>query len=97
MTTVTVIASIEAQNEKSELIKTALLTLHKDTHAKDKGCIQYDLTLDNENPNLFVVIEIWQSAELLKTHIDSDHFKAFMAETEGSIANFDVKQLTKFA
>ncbi len=53
MSTLTIVAKIEAKSDKVELVKAELLKLIAPTR-KEAGCIQYDLHQDNSNPAVFV-------------------------------------------
>ena len=59
----TIVARILAKPEKRELVKSELLKLIDITRA-EKGCINYDLHQDNENENLFLFYENWESRDL---------------------------------
>ena len=92
-----VVASLKAKTDKIEFIKNELLKLHSATHANDEGCIQYDLHLDNENSDEFLVFEVWESGEHLQKHSNSSHFQAFLAAVDGVCEQFNVKQMTRFS
>ena len=76
MSKLTIIASILAKKSQKELVKSEVLKLVEPTR-KEKGCINYDLHQDNNNENLFIFHENWESEELLKAHTQSAHFIAF--------------------
>lgn len=97
MEKLTIVANLTAKADQVDLVKSELLKLTETTRAQDEGCIRYDLHLDNENPKHFVVLEEWASAALLQQHVDSDHFKACMAATDGALEEFTVNQLTQIA
>ena len=63
MSKLTIVAKIVAKEEKREFVKAELLKLIPITRA-EKGNINYDLHQDNENPNLFLFHENWESREL---------------------------------
>jgi len=93
-TTLTIVARIQAKADKLELVKAALLKLIKPTRAEE-GCLQYDLHQDNVNPEIFVFYENWASRELWQTHMNNDHLKAYMVETEGAVESFIVNEMGK--
>lgn len=45
------------------------------TNEFDEGCIQYELFQDIENPQIFSMIEQWESKEALDAHLDAKHMK----------------------
>ena len=49
------------------------------TH-QEQGCILYRFNTDLDLPNRFVLTELWESEEALKTHFQGKAFKAFWAE-----------------
>ncbi|VGO17638.1 hypothetical protein PDESU_06239 [Pontiella desulfatans] len=91
----TIVATIKANADSVDLMKSELLKLAQITNAVDEGCINYHLHQDNEAPMLFVVYENWESPELLQKHVDSAHFQAFMAATEDATEEFTVNTLTQ--
>jgi len=95
-TALTIVARIQAKADKLELVKAALLKLIEPTRAEE-GCLQYDLHQDNVNPEIFVFYENWASRELWQTHMNNDHLKAYMIETEGAVESFVLNEMGKIA
>ena len=91
----TIVARIEANPDKIELVKTELLKLIEPT-LKEAGCIQYDLHQDNENPAIFMFYENWESRELWQEHMNNTHLAEYMKATEGAVASFTLYEMTKF-
>lgn len=92
----TIVARIEAKKESIELVKSELLKLI-DTTRNEKGCIQYDLHQDNVRPEVFLFYENWESRELWQTHIGNTHLAAYMAATEGHVADFTINEMSQIA
>lgn len=90
----TTVANIYANSDKIELVKTELLKLVEITRA-EKGCIQYDLHQDDENPAHFLFFENWESRDLWQTHMNAPHLAAYMAATEGAVDAFTLNEMTK--
>jgi quinol monooxygenase YgiN len=42
---------------------------------KEQGCIAYDLHESVDSPNVFAIIEAWETKEALDAHMGSEHFK----------------------
>lgn len=93
MQKLTLIANITAKPEKIELVKTELKKLIDKTRA-EKGCLQYDLHQDNENPAHFMFFENWESRDSWQKHMKSNHLKEYMAATDGAIAAFTCNEMT---
>ena len=91
----TIVARIEANPGKVELVKAELLKLLEPT-LKEAGCIQYDLHQDNENPAIFMFYENWESRELWQEHMNNTHLAEYMKATEGAVASFTLYEMTKF-
>jgi len=91
----TIVARIEANPDKAELVKAELLKLLEPT-LKETGCIQYDLHQDNENPAVFVFYENWESRELWQEHMNNTHLAEYIKATEGAVASFTLNEMTKF-
>lgn len=90
----TIVARIEAKSDKVEQVKTALLKLIKPTQ-KEQGCLQYDLHQDNENPEVFLFYEMWESRSLWQTHMSNKHLKRYMEDTAGLVESFILNKMNK--
>ena len=93
MAELTIVANIEAKQDKIDLVKAELLKLIDVTRGEE-GCINYDLHQDNENPAHFLFYENWESRDLWQVHMDSPHLKDYMAATDGAVAAFTVNEMT---
>ena len=96
MATLTIVANIKAKAEKVELVKSELLKLIDITRA-EKGCINYDLHQDNDNPSHFLFYENWESRDLWQAHMDNQHLKEYLDATEGAVEEFTVNEMTQIA
>ncbi|SEL82998.1 Quinol monooxygenase YgiN [Aquimarina amphilecti] len=96
MKKLTIVARILAKEEKRDLVKSELLKLIDITRA-EKGCINYDLHQDNENPNLFLFYENWESRALWQEHMNNDHLAAYMKATDGAVEEFVLNEMSHIA
>ncbi len=94
MAALTIIARILAKSEKRELVKSELMKLIEPTLAEE-GCINYDLHQHNENPDLFLFYENWESRELWLKHMNTSHIEAYKVATEDAVADFNVYEMTR--
>ncbi len=94
MTKLTIVANIVAKADKIDLVKAELLKLIDTTRA-EKGCINYDLHQDNDNPAHFLFFENWESRELWQQHMANQHLKAYVAATKGAVESFIVNEMTQ--
>ncbi len=96
MSKLTIVARILAKPQKRELVKAELLKLIEPTRAEN-GCINYDLHQDNENENLFIFHENWESHQLWQEHMNNAHLAEYIKATDGAVEEFIVHQLTQIA
>ncbi len=89
----TIVAKIVAKLDKTELVKTELIKLIAITK-KEEGCINYDLHQDNENKNIFLFYENWESRELWQKHMNNTHIAAYAKATEGAVDTFTLHEMT---
>jgi quinol monooxygenase YgiN len=93
MAKLTIVANIKANLDKIELVKSELLKLIDLTRAEN-GCVDYDLHQDNDNPAHFMFYENWESRELWQVHMNAPHLAAYVAATEGAVAEFTLNEMT---
>ncbi len=94
MPKLTIIANIKAKTAKIDLVKTELEKLIDITRA-EKGCLQYNLHQDNENPAHFMFYENWLSRELWLIHMNNQHLQDYITATEGAIEEFTLNEMTQ--
>ena len=94
MAQLTIVANIFANPDRINLIKTELEKLIPITRG-EKGCINYDLHQDNDNPAHFTFYENWESRELWQLHMNAPHLAAYMEATDGAISEFTLSEMTK--
>lgn len=93
MPKLTIVANIHAKPDQVDLVRAELEKLVPITRV-EKGCIQYDLHQDNENPAHFLFYENWESRELWQTHMNAPHLSAYMEATDGAVAEFTLNEMT---
>ena len=66
---------------------------------EEKGCIQYDLHQNNEDPAHFLFYENWESRELWQDHMNNQHLKEYVAATEAEdvVEAFTIFEMTLLA
>ncbi len=93
MSKLTIVANIIAKSDKIDLVKAELEKLVPITRS-EKGCLQYDLHQDTENPAHFLFYENWESRDLWQAHMDAQHLRDYMAATEGAVADFTLNEMS---
>lgn len=96
MSKLTIVANIKTKADQVEMVKAELLKLIDITRV-EKGCINYDLHQDNDNPAHFVFYENWESRELWQTHMGNPHLADYLATTEGAVEEFTVTEMSQIA
>ena len=89
----TIVARVLAKEEKRDLVKSELIKLIEPT-LTEEGCINYDLHQDNENPNLFLFYENWESRELWQIHMNNDNLAAYSKATDGAVEEFVLHEMS---
>lgn len=93
MPKLTVVANITAKPGQIELLKAELEKLLSITRA-EKGCINYDLHQNNDDPAHFMFYENWESRELWQEHMKAPHLAYYMAAVEGAVAEFRLYEMS---
>jgi quinol monooxygenase YgiN len=89
----TIVADIRANPDRVDLVRSELEKLIPITLG-ERGCLQYDLHQDNEDPAHFLFYENWESRELWQAHMDAPHLAAYRKATEGAIAVFALHEMS---
>ncbi|PSL34213.1 putative quinol monooxygenase [Dyadobacter jiangsuensis] len=74
-------AVIESKTAHRDEVRATLLNMVTESR-KEPACLQYDLYQDDNNPNVFVFQEIWESREGLDAHNAQPYIQAFVASLE---------------
>ncbi len=93
MSKLTIVANIHVKPDQIDLVKAELEKLLPITRA-EAGCLQYDLHQDNSDPAHFTFYENWESRDLWQTHMNAPHLAAYMAATDGAVAEFTISEMT---
>jgi quinol monooxygenase YgiN len=78
MTTVTVVAKLTFAAHAVHTVVPELTKLVAATRSEE-GCLEYRLHQDNDDPALFIFYENWKSQACLDRHLESAHFKSYVA------------------
>ena len=94
MSNVTVVAKVTAKSEAIEAVKAELIKMLVPTR-QEEGCIEYRLHQDHDNPAVLVFYENWKNLTCLEQHMNSPHFKAYVAAVGDLITDKAVHKLTE--
>lgn len=88
---VKVIAKFFVKEDKvEEFLKLASVLVEESR--KEEGCVSYNLLQDVSNPQTLIMVEEWESAKILKTHMASAHFTSIIPEM--SLLQFRKEEIT---
>ena len=94
MSKLSILAHIYAHPDQIDLVQKELHKVIEPTRS-EKGCLNYDLHQDNENPAHFFFFENWESRELWQMHMENDHLQKFKEATEGAIKEVALHEMTQ--
>ncbi len=89
---VTIIAEFKLL-EQTDRVKKELLNLVEPTR-NEKGCVDYTFYLDNDDANILMLYENWESEEDLQAHMNTERFKDTFKGIE-SLFELKVHKLTE--
>jgi len=88
---VKVIAKFFVKEDKvEEFLKLANVLVEESR--KETGCVSYNLLQDVSNPQTLIMVEEWESAGILKTHMASVHFTSIIPKM--SLLQFQKEEIT---
>ncbi len=94
MSIVTVVAKITAKSDAVEAVRAECLKMIAPTR-QEEGCIEYRLHQDRDNPAVFIFYENWKSAAALEQHVNSPHYRAYVAAVGDLLADKTVHKMTE--
>ncbi|QXE89024.1 antibiotic biosynthesis monooxygenase [Geomonas subterranea] len=94
MSKVTIVAKLTAKNDCIEAVKAEVIKMLAPTR-QEQGCIEYRLHQDSTDPAVFVFYENWKDQAAFEQHMDSAHFKAYVAALSDKIADKTVHRMTE--
>ena len=94
MINLTIVANINVKQDKIDFVKAEMIKLIDKTLV-EKGCVEYRLHQDNNNPAHFIFYECWESRELWQIHRENTHLVDYRVAVEGAIESFDVNEMTE--
>lgn len=89
---ITIMNEIESNIENSEYVLRELKKLLIPT-ILEKGCIQYDLYIDVNHTNKFLLFEVWQTKQLYQEHMNNIHVLQYIRNTNNVVKMQDSKEM----
>lgn len=80
-----VVARFIAKPDRIDDLKALLLSVIEPTR-QERGCIEYELFQNQNNPADFTFVEAWESAEALDAHLAMPYIQAGIAQLPDLVA-----------
>ncbi|ACK70303.1 Antibiotic biosynthesis monooxygenase [Gloeothece citriformis PCC 7424] len=80
-----VVARVMALPDKIEDLKLVFFPLVEATR-QEKGCLQYELLHNQNDPTEFIFVETWETKECLEAHMKTEHFQIALKQLDGLVA-----------
>jgi len=92
---ISIVCLFKAKEGKKQIVRDELMQLAALTR-KEKGNINYDLHVSNEDDGLFILYENWKDQAALDGHMNQPYLKSFLDKT-GELLEppVDIKLCTK--
>jgi quinol monooxygenase YgiN len=85
---VTLLVQLRSKQGQHLFLQSELRALVAPTR-KEKGCLQYDLHRSLDDPNLFLLHEVWASRQHHQAHYQTPHFHRWNARKDSLLASRD--------
>lgn len=92
--TFAIVVTFEIESEHLESFRHRVVQQAKDSVAKEPGCHQFDVLLDESTPSIVVLYETYADAAAFDEHKRTDHFLDFDKTVSPWIANKQVRRLS---
>ena len=73
-----------------EAFHARILQQREDARTREPGCLHFDVTINAEKPNEFVLYEIYADEEALATHRTYPHYADFKETTAPMVESFSI-------
>ncbi|MBU5615039.1 putative quinol monooxygenase [Geomonas azotofigens] len=94
MSKVTIVAKLTAKDDCIEAVKAEVIKMVAPTR-QESGCVEYRLHQDRSNPAVFVFYENWKDQAAFEEHMNSPHFKSYVAAVADLLSDKTVNQMNE--
>lgn len=81
MTQVAVLAQVDIDPACKEAFDARARRHSADSQANEEGCLMFQVNTVDDDPNRYVMYEIYADKDAIETHMNSAHMKAFRSDT----------------
>lgn len=96
MSKVTIAAMVVAKKDCVNSVKEEMLRMIEPTR-QEAGCIEYRLHQDKLEPALFLFYENWESTAHLESHLNSPHYKNYVAAIANQLVDKVVHKMIEIS
>lgn len=90
-----VLVEFTAAQGQRDALHARLLAQAADSLSLEPECHQFDVITDPENPDIFVLYEIYTDGAAFEHHLETAHFINFAAESEAMVSQKTVRRLER--
>jgi len=90
-----IIVDIEARPGQGEALRAALLKQGENSKQHETGCRHFDLCVNPENSEQFMLYELYDDEDAIEAHRTTDYYIAFREATEPLVKNRDLRLWTR--
>ena len=87
MAQVAVIAQVDIDPAHKEAFDARARRHSADSQANEEGCLMFQVNTAEDDPNRYVMYEIYVDKDAIDTHMKSAHMKAFRSDTADMVKN----------
>lgn len=88
-----IVVTFRIQPDHASSFKTRVLQQARDSVQREPGCCQFDVLVDEADPNTFVLYETYVDAAAFDAHKRTPHFLDFDQQVTSWIAAKEVRRL----
>lgn len=92
-----VVVEFVIEPERAEAFRARILQQAKDSVEREERCRSFDVCVDPERENRFILYEVYDTPEDFEAHLETPHFKAFNAEVGPWILEKRFDRVTRLA
>ncbi|MGI9382439.1 MAG: putative quinol monooxygenase [Methyloligellaceae bacterium] len=85
-----VVVHFHITSGEAENFREAILEQSRNSLGKEPGCRQFDVCVNPEDENHFVLYEVYEDAAAFAAHRETDHYAAFTERVTPLVASKDV-------
>lgn len=90
-----IIVDIEARPGQGDALRAALLTQGENSKKHEEGCRYFDLCVNPENSEQFMLYELYNDEAAIEAHRATDYYIAFREATEPLVKSRDLRLWTR--